>query len=440
MADFSYYGTKRHHFLSAEFPNNHKRPQSPTTNASQMYYPQQLHTHGQVDYNTNANNNIENSYDSNYSHLDSQVNFYTQPNYSFNSSIYSPSAHWVPNSMQTYVGNNQNLQREYCVVTDSHTQQPFYASFGSIPSNQRVLVEQTNILNTPQNTSAPVEVKTNPVYNEHQAVITHTDRYAEGLENQDLNLMHLNRNGNASTHQAESETSIAAKNLSHVYNEDHFSEDSESQDSISSQSSSTNMRATRSRSMRIYKRRGTQDSVERTNNRELMTMKLKGNPSFYDNQITYASGDGDLCEPPAKVCVMEKPSENRTFENYQISSNVHTLQPKHIISWYIDYLIAENEDITEMSKSFTMPGNIFACDDFYYMEVLQKPVNFPTSKFIHWMNRNFPSINLNALEFLQKDRQMIQPYDLREFWKSKSSHEIIKEVFYHFQEKRINKK
>ena len=57
-----------------------------------------------------------------------------------------------------------------------------------------------------------------------------------------------------------------------------------------------------------------------------------------------------------------------------VSSNVHTLKPGHIIAWYIDYLIHENEDRTQISRAFTLPVNLFHTDDFYFLDSLRKKV------------------------------------------------------------------
>ncbi|XP_046547538.1 uncharacterized protein LOC124257503 [Haliotis rubra] len=69
---------------------------------------------------------------------------------------------------------------------------------------------------------------------------------------------------------------------------------------------------------------------------------------------------------------------NKAAEKYQISTNVHTLKPRHMISWYIDHLIQENENITQISKSYTIPVNIFQSKDMYFMEALLKKTDFPT--------------------------------------------------------------
>ena len=50
-------------------------------------------------------------------------------------------------------------------------------------------------------------------------------------------------------------------------------------------------------------------------------------------------------------------------------------QPGHIIAWYIDFLIHENEDRTQISRAFTLPVNLFHTEDFYFLDSLRKKVS-----------------------------------------------------------------
>lgn len=105
------------------------------------------------------------------------------------------------------------------------------------------------------------------------------------------------------------------------------------------------------------------------------------------NPVLYPSKD--ISQPPRK----------RLREPLPITSNVHTLKPGHIITWYIDYLIHENEDRTQISRAFTLPVNLFHTDDFYFLESLRKKIRFPSPKFLAWMQRHLPSINAHAIDF-----------------------------------------
>lgn len=81
------------------------------------------------------------------------------------------------------------------------------------------------------------------------------------------------------------------------------------------------------------------------------------------------------------------------------AGNIHSVKASHIVSWYIDYLIHENEHLTQISQAFSLPVNLFHSDDFYFMESLKKKVHFPSIKFLTWMQQHLPSININTVDF-----------------------------------------
>ena len=45
---------------------------------------------------------------------------------------------------------------------------------------------------------------------------------------------------------------------------------------------------------------------------------------------------------------------------------------------YIDYLIHENEDVTQISRAFSLPVNLYQSPDFYFMDSLKKKVCLPS--------------------------------------------------------------
>ncbi|KAK6176845.1 hypothetical protein SNE40_015070 [Patella caerulea] len=352
-----------------------------------------------------------------YSHVETPINFYSQSNYnSVPQGYVQVEKIWTGNENSS---NNKPVSGEYWAVSNQRwaTQQPIYHQPVPAPkrTQHRVLTEQNSII---PSDNQPVKFKRNSIPRQHAAVITHTNEYKEMIENRDPNYQALDRNWNASTRRVESETSIATNNLTNVLNADQESGNINT-DSQESAPEFTGKRATRSSHMRIFKRSSQQDTMERTNNTELMHMKVKRNNGTQDSHGP--SGDGGPIgdgEPPLKV--------------QKIS-----MQPKHIISWYLDHLIGENEEITEMSKSFTIPVNIFGSDDFYFMDSLTKTVSFPTPKFLQWMKASFPDINANAIDFYQKGGKRIIIPDPKRYWQDKQPHDIIKEVFYQFQEERI---
>ncbi|KAK6965075.1 hypothetical protein BgiMline_029063 [Biomphalaria glabrata] len=119
------------------------------------------------------------------------------------------------------------------------------------------------------------------------------------------------------------------------------------------------------------------------------------------------------------------------------SANVHTLKASHIVSWYIDYLIHENEHLTQISRAFSLPVNLFHSDDFYFMDSLKKKVHFPSLKFLSWMQQNLPSINVNAIDFHEGRPPVISTWNQDWFWQNKSRRDIIHDVFFYFQHRRV---
>ncbi|XP_059143583.1 uncharacterized protein LOC131930936 isoform X2 [Physella acuta] len=119
------------------------------------------------------------------------------------------------------------------------------------------------------------------------------------------------------------------------------------------------------------------------------------------------------------------------------SANVHTLKASHIVSWYIDYLIHENEHLTQISRAFSLPVNLFHSDDFYFMDSLKKKVHFPSLKFLSWMQQNLPSINVNAIDFHEGRPPALSTWNQDWFWQNKSRRDIIHDVFFYFQHRRV---
>ncbi|KAK7094244.1 hypothetical protein V1264_007891 [Littorina saxatilis] len=124
-----------------------------------------------------------------------------------------------------------------------------------------------------------------------------------------------------------------------------------------------------------------------------------------------------------------------------VSSNVHTLKPGHIIAWYIDYLIHENEDRTQISRAFTLPVNLFHTDDFYFLDSLRKKIRFPSAKFLAWMQCHLPSLNAHAIDFREgrascDAASSVTSWNQDWGWQNKSKRDIIHDVFFYFQHRK----
>ncbi|XP_076451193.1 uncharacterized protein LOC143287133 [Babylonia areolata] len=178
------------------------------------------------------------------------------------------------------------------------------------------------------------------------------------------------------------------------------------------------------------------------------------NNSVSSNNIsstTTSSTSASLKEP-----VRKRPRDQQqttvsiTNLGTRLSSNVHTLKPGHIIAWYIDYLIHENEDRTQISRAFTLPVNLFHTDDFYFLDSLRKKIRFPSPKFLSWMQYHLPSLNAGAIDFREgrsgredggslqsaggSSAQWSQQQDWG--WQNKSKRDIIHDVFFYFQHRK----
>ena len=165
-------------------------------------------------------------------------------------------------------------------------------------------------------------------------------------------------------------------------------------------------------------------------------------PGGKGTKRSHSNTDNNSSTPSSakKACEIPPEEDSKGYVNYQIASTIHTLKPRHIVSWYIDFLIKENENITDMSHSYSIPAGIFDDRDFYFMDSFLKRTTFPTKKFANWMQANFPSINIDAIDF-SEGRRKTQNYivDEAKYWSERTQADIINEVFYHFQTVRDQK-
>lgn len=66
---------------------------------------------------------------------------------------------------------------------------------------------------------------------------------------------------------------------------------------------------------------------------------------------------------------------------------------KFLVSTYIDYLVEENERITDMSKAFTPPTYLFLEEEQYVLQAHKEEVPFPSSRFSRWIKQYFPQVD-----------------------------------------------
>ncbi|XP_064610689.1 uncharacterized protein LOC135474927 [Liolophura sinensis] len=66
---------------------------------------------------------------------------------------------------------------------------------------------------------------------------------------------------------------------------------------------------------------------------------------------------------------------------------------KFLVSTYIDYLVEENERITDMSKAFTPPTYLFLEEEQYVLQAHKEEVPFPSNRFSRWIKQYFPQVD-----------------------------------------------
>lgn len=95
----------------------------------------------------------------------------------------------------------------------------------------------------------------------------------------------------------------------------------------------------------------------------------------------------------------DKPDDKDTF--YMAISpevnpaEVRSIDHKGLVAKYIDYLLIENEHITEMSKSVSIPIENCVMDDPYLMDIVRVKIPFPTPKYLQWLSSYYPTIQVD---------------------------------------------
>ena len=110
-------------------------------------------------------------------------------------------------------------------------------------------------------------------------------------------------------------------------------------------------------------------------------------------------------------------------------SDATTMPPKTLISKYIDFLILENEQITEISKSVSQPVDIYVTEDMYFMDTLKVKVPFPSKKFMEWVSSFYPKLRLENMRFqgMGRDDTSLTGSD------SRPTQQVLEDIFYFFQ-------
>lgn len=120
-------------------------------------------------------------------------------------------------------------------------------------------------------------------------------------------------------------------------------------------------------------------------------------------------------------------------------SDVTNMPSNTLITKYIDFLIGENEQITEISKSVNPPVDIYVTEDMYFMDSLKFQVPFPSRKFVEWVSSFYPRLNFFEMKFKGH-----QPSLHNRTTMLKTDHrptqQILEDTFYYFQRELMNMK
>ena len=116
---------------------------------------------------------------------------------------------------------------------------------------------------------------------------------------------------------------------------------------------------------------------------------------------------------------------------------VESIDHKGLIAKYIDYLLIENEQITEMSKSVSIPIENCVMDDPYLMDIIKVKIPFPTPKYLQWLRVYYPTIQVDwdavnqelSTYIPDKNGQKKRTYYLD----NRASPVLLGESFYFFQ-------
>lgn len=118
-------------------------------------------------------------------------------------------------------------------------------------------------------------------------------------------------------------------------------------------------------------------------------------------------------------------------------SEITHMSAKNLLMKYIDFLIVENEQVTEISKSSNPPVDIYVTEDMYFMDSLKFHVPFPSKKFVEWVANFYPRMNFQEMKFkgqyprLPKDGgQLVIDH--------RPTQQILEDTFYYFQRIAMN--
>ena len=102
--------------------------------------------------------------------------------------------------------------------------------------------------------------------------------------------------------------------------------------------------------------------------------------------------------PPAKTVLIQPKflNKDRGSDGNDIDpTQVRSISHRGLVRKYIDYLVMENEYITEISKAVSLPMENCVMDDPYLMDVIRIKIPFPTPKYMQFLKDFYPSIQVD---------------------------------------------
>ncbi|XP_045163024.2 uncharacterized protein LOC123527557 [Mercenaria mercenaria] len=118
-------------------------------------------------------------------------------------------------------------------------------------------------------------------------------------------------------------------------------------------------------------------------------------------------------------------------------SEITNMASRSLITKYIDFLILENEQITEISKSTNPPVDIYVTEDMYFMDSIKFNAPFPSKKFVEWVASFYPRLNFFEMKFKGKHPKM--PQEGKSVKPdTRPTQQILEDTFYFFQREAMN--
>ena len=147
----------------------------------------------------------------------------------------------------------------------------------------------------------------------------------------------------------------------------------------------------------------------------------------------------DMMQKYAQTATREEAHGSRHKYFVVNPSEITNMPPKALITKYIDFLIVENEQITDISKSVNPPVDIYVTEDMYFMDSLKYQVPWPSKKLVEWVSNFYPKLNFFSMKFKGKYPTVPMKGSLMKA-DPRPTQQILEDTFYYFQRELMNLK